>query len=169
MVVCDTGLCRERNKKKYRNGACNPCTNVPIFDISPHGDQIKGKYEHSKGILITQAGRDRISRCRRAIMVRRSHLSRCMSRRCDGSSDNTWILGRCTMSTHTCSFCDHTERRATDLSLHVITTHGIDFRPSTAPRTATRPVSCWSCAKPIMPAETHCECGLPKPDFRHTR
>jgi hypothetical protein len=68
---------------------------------------------------------------------------------------------------HLCMFCDHTERKATDMSLHVITVHGIDFAPHGTPKKVMRPVSCWSCASPIQPYETHCRCGRPKPDFRH--
>jgi hypothetical protein len=70
--------------------------------------------------------------------------------------------------TYTCLLCDHTETRATDLSLHTIKVHGIAYRETYQPTAIPRDVTCWSCVQPIKASLSHCtNCGEPTPDY-HT-
>jgi hypothetical protein len=62
---------------------------------------------------------------------------------------------------HTCSFCEHTTHRSTDLSLHIMTTHGIDFRPSVKGST-----KCVTCGSAIM-TDDICRCHQIDPTYRH--
>ena len=62
---------------------------------------------------------------------------------------------------HTCSFCEHTTHRSTDLSLHIMTAHGIDFRPSIKGLT-----KCVTCGTAIM-TDDICRCHQIDPTYRH--
>ena len=68
---------------------------------------------------------------------------------------------------YACRQCDHIADRCTDLTLHVYQVHGIAYRETYQPTAMPRDVSCWGCAKPMKPSETHCKCGRIKPDYRH--
>jgi hypothetical protein len=62
---------------------------------------------------------------------------------------------------HTCSFCEHTTRRSTDLSLHTYLTHGIDFRPS-----IKHSATCVTCGSEIA-IDDICRCHQIDPTYRH--
>lgn len=68
---------------------------------------------------------------------------------------------------YACRQCNHIADRCTDLTLHVYRVHGIAYRETYQPTAMPRDVSCWGCAQPIKPSETHCKCGHIKPDYRH--